>query len=61
MHGKLHVMPHWHLFFTCLPSPQEYLPSIFDEARVDRVLDIGQAEARREMRIDVSLRNSRWR
>jgi hypothetical protein len=49
------------LFFTHLPSPQEYLPSIFDEARVDRVLDIGQAEARREMRIDVSLRNSRWR
>ena len=25
---------------------QEYLPSIFDDTRVDRTLDIGQAEAR---------------
>jgi len=30
--------------------PQEYLPSIFDAARVDRVLDIGQQEAEVTMR-----------
>ncbi|MFQ3787019.1 cysteine synthase CysM [Halomonas sp. A29] len=30
--------------------PREYLPSIFDAARVDRVLDIGQYEAEEHMR-----------
>ncbi|MFD2190108.1 cysteine synthase CysM [Pistricoccus aurantiacus] len=30
--------------------PEAYLPSIFDEARVDRVLDIGQHEAEEHMR-----------
>ncbi len=30
--------------------PKEYLPSIFDEACVDRVLDISQAEAEETMR-----------
>ena len=30
--------------------PQEYLPTIFDKSRVDRVLDIGQQEAEDTMR-----------
>lgn len=30
--------------------PQEYLPKIFDESRVDKVLDIGQQEAEDTMR-----------
>ncbi len=30
--------------------PQEYLPSIFDARRVDRVIDMGQAEAEQVMR-----------
>lgn len=30
--------------------PQEYLPSIFDDARVDRVVDMGQQEAEHTMR-----------
>lgn len=30
--------------------PQEYLPSIFDASRVDRVIDIGQREAEEHMR-----------
>lgn len=30
--------------------PQAYLPSIFDETRVDRVMDIGQEEAENTMR-----------
>lgn len=30
--------------------PREYLPRIFDESRVDRVLDIGQHEAEEQMR-----------
>ncbi len=30
--------------------PKEYLPSIFDEARVDRVINMGQAEAEHTMR-----------
>lgn len=30
--------------------PQEYLPSIFDDARVDRVVDMGQQEAEDTMR-----------
>lgn len=30
--------------------PKEYLPRIFDESRVDRVLDIGQYEAEEKMR-----------
>ncbi len=30
--------------------PEAYLPSIFDEARIDRVLDIGQHEAEEHMR-----------
>ncbi|OHV11831.1 cysteine synthase CysM [Kushneria phosphatilytica] len=30
--------------------PEAYRPSIFDEARVDRVLDIGQQEAEEQMR-----------
>lgn len=30
--------------------PKEYLPSIFEESRVDRVLDIGQHEAEEHMR-----------
>lgn len=30
--------------------PQEYLPSIYDEKRVDRVMDIGQQEAEDTMR-----------
>jgi cysteine synthase B len=30
--------------------PKEYLPKIFDESRVDRVLDIGQQEAEDTMR-----------
>ena len=30
--------------------PHEYLPKIFDETRVDQVLDIGQAEAEQMMR-----------
>ena len=30
--------------------PKEYLPSIYDDARVDRVIDMGQAEAEQTMR-----------
>lgn len=30
--------------------PKEYLPSIFDETRVDRVIDMGQAEAEQTMK-----------
>ena len=30
--------------------PKEYLPTIFDEQRVDRVLDIGQTDAENTMR-----------
>ncbi|WP_192036676.1 cysteine synthase CysM [Halomonas sp. YLGW01] len=30
--------------------PEAYLPSIFEPARVDRVIDIGQAEAEQQMR-----------
>lgn len=30
--------------------PKEYLPSIFDETRVDRVINMGQADAERAMR-----------
>lgn len=30
--------------------PKEYLPSIFDESRVDRVMDIGQEDAENTMR-----------
>ncbi|MBB6523718.1 cysteine synthase CysM [Pseudoteredinibacter isoporae] len=31
--------------------PKEYLPSIFDEARVDRVINMGQQEAEETMRV----------
>jgi S-sulfo-L-cysteine synthase (O-acetyl-L-serine-dependent) len=31
--------------------PKAYLPSIFDEARVDRTLEVGQAEAEETMRL----------